>query len=331
MRMRDDRRTALLKTILCVGVAAGLAMSHGTALARARATVSTTGGARWLPSGYNASQTVNSTGLATATATVSKSVSGFPFGGGPVSSSGTSTAVARDGLLQVLSENDVFVSHFPANTGNYNSGDGQGEALASWNDSITFFDPSLAVLAPVTIHASARLTGSVTTSAATAFSGGSAAMLVLGTGIGAGPNSFGTTDISCSHQWCEASINGKAPLGQSAMSVIPINISIRNGQTIGLSYSIAVDSQAGVCCLTGLSPDSTAISQADFSHTFAWGGVSGVTNDLTGAILSGYKLTSLDGFNYSISAIPEPSTWAMMIGGFGWMGCLCRRRRLLAS
>jgi hypothetical protein len=33
----------------------------------------------------------------------------------------------------------------------------------------------------------------------------------------------------------------------------------------------------------------------------------------------------------SVDAVPEPATWAMMIGGFGLVGGALRRRRSLAS
>ena len=34
-----------------------------------------------------------------------------------------------------------------------------------------------------------------------------------------------------------------------------------------------------------------------------------------------------DFINESIAAIPEPTTWALMIGGFGLAGAALRRRR----
>ncbi|HEV2567918.1 MAG TPA: PEPxxWA-CTERM sorting domain-containing protein [Sphingomonas sp.] len=34
-----------------------------------------------------------------------------------------------------------------------------------------------------------------------------------------------------------------------------------------------------------------------------------------------------DSFNFEVAAVPEPATWAMMIGGFGLLGAATRRRR----
>lgn len=33
------------------------------------------------------------------------------------------------------------------------------------------------------------------------------------------------------------------------------------------------------------------------------------------------------GFSYNVAAVPEPATWAMMIGGFGMVGAAMRRRK----
>ncbi|PZQ56854.1 MAG: hypothetical protein DI570_20445 [Phenylobacterium zucineum] len=40
----------------------------------------------------------------------------------------------------------------------------------------------------------------------------------------------------------------------------------------------------------------------------------------------GYRLDSI-----SVAAVPEPATWALMIGGFGMTGATLRRRRLAVA
>ena len=42
-------------------------------------------------------------------------------------------------------------------------------------------------------------------------------------------------------------------------------------------------------------------------------------------------ISFLDGVNLSLSAVPEPASWAMMIGGFGLVGGAMRRRRAVAA
>jgi hypothetical protein len=53
---------------------------------------------------------------------------------------------------------------------------------------------------------------------------------------------------------------------------------------------------------------------------FYSGGVDNITYDF-GAAGSG-------SFNFEVAAgVPEPATWAMMIGGFGLIGAAARRRK----
>lgn len=40
-------------------------------------------------------------------------------------------------------------------------------------------------------------------------------------------------------------------------------------------------------------------------------------------------LIAFDVMGYDAIAVPEPATWAMMIGGFGFAGAAARRRRKL--
>ena len=65
----------------------------------------------------------------------------------------------------------------------------------------------------------------------------------------------------------------------------------------------------------------------------AWGGISAVTL-LDGTALQGFSLTSLTGADWrqaGTAAVPEPASWAMMVGGFGLVGGLVRRRRASAA
>jgi hypothetical protein len=86
---------------------------------------------------------------------------------------------------------------------------------------------------------------------------------------------------------------------------------------------------SGSALLASLSPTKIADNNlgstfSNYSLNFTGGaapmkisfGVDGFTNNVDGV---------LD--NVAVSAIPEPSTWAMMIGGFGIVGTAMRRRR----
>lgn len=81
---------------------------------------------------------------------------------------------------------------------------------------------------------------------------------------------------------------------------------------------------------------------------FRWGGIAGVT-DLNGNALTNWQLSSLSGLNYGsglpllpgvaqgpdfrppVGGVPEPASWAMLMGGFGMVGAMQRRRRPAAA
>ena len=52
----------------------------------------------------------------------------------------------------------------------------------------------------------------------------------------------------------------------------------------------------------------------------------GTTNSRFYAFPTDWNLGLVTGFNDSVSAVPEPSTWAMMILGFTSVGVAYRRR-----
>jgi hypothetical protein len=50
--------------------------------------------------------------------------------------------------------------------------------------------------------------------------------------------------------------------------------------------------------------------------------------DVVGAAPGGaVRLYGIDNLTYTVSAVPEPATWAMMLGGFGMTGMAMRRRK----
>ena len=72
-------------------------------------------------------------------------------------------------------------------------------------------------------------------------------------------------------------------------------------------------------------------SGADFAHTITWGGKGYVVAaDGSGPHVTDFTINSTSGFDYShpyVDPIPEPSTWAVMLLGFGLAGAVLRRRR----
>jgi hypothetical protein len=55
--------------------------------------------------------------------------------------------------------------------------------------------------------------------------------------------------------------------------------------------------------------------------------------NIRGSVLPEYDATLTGDFDWNITAdaVPEPASWAMMIGGFGLVGSTLRRRRLVAA
>jgi hypothetical protein len=86
------------------------------------------------------------------------------------------------------------------------------------------------------------------------------------------------------------------------------------------NWSMEADAQSGSSA-GGVAASSTA----DLSNTGR------LTID---ALTPGASLTFLSGANYSsdaVSAVPEPSTWAMMLLGFAGVGFMACRRKVKAS
>lgn len=100
----------------------------------------------------------------------------------------------------------------------------------------------------------------------------------------------------------------------------------------------------------GESDDETLFLNAfDINNLFIVGAAIGITQfqpsyltlSVTGAGIksvtfgsyAGYGGSSVyaDNFTFNGAAVPEPSAWALMIGGFGMMGRVLRRRRTLAA
>jgi hypothetical protein len=62
------------------------------------------------------------------------------------------------------------------------------------------------------------------------------------------------------------------------------------------------------------------------------GGVNkGLNQSVSGKALRSFRATATGSFSYdpavSANAVPEPATWAMLLGGFGLIGATARRSR----
>jgi hypothetical protein len=71
-----------------------------------------------------------------------------------------------------------------------------------------------------------------------------------------------------------------------------------------------------------------AILDTDGNLLFARGGY-----HLSGGPIFSFDTSAADGSSatFSLQAVPEPATWALLVIGFGFVGSACRRRRFVAS
>nr|WP_309643010.1 PEPxxWA-CTERM sorting domain-containing protein [Phenylobacterium sp.] len=86
-------------------------------------------------------------------------------------------------------------------------------------------------------------------------------------------------------------------------------------------------------CAQGASFSSWAAANSGFSiYGFSTGVGSGWNGPFQGAV-DNFSFTlngQTESFNFEVSAVPEPATWAMMIIGFGAVGTMVRSRRRMA-
>jgi hypothetical protein len=77
-------------------------------------------------------------------------------------------------------------------------------------------------------------------------------------------------------------------------------------------------------------------SSLDFSFVLDWGAntfitLNGADGRDTGQVLRGLRGVSQSGFDFlgdqGVAAVPEPTSWALMISGFAATGATLRRRR----
>ena len=104
------------------------------------------------------------------------------------------------------------------------------------------------------------------------------------------------------------------------------------GGTVTLSFATAVDA-LGFYLLGVQAPHVVTFFDADGSHEVTVDGVGSafyigfVGNGITTATLAaGNDLLGLDDISFTSTDVPEPATWAMMIGGIGTAGAALRRR-----
>jgi len=139
----------------------------------------------------------------------------------------------------------------------------------------------------------------------------SALVQVFGTGISGGGVNAGFLDTQP---------NQNMPFVQSIAWTMDV--------TLGVDKEIHLDMTViGSSCVNNLFGSANAGSaqfEADFQHTLKWGDGTYFTDE-AGNVLDGLTIDSASGFDYlhptfDSGSVPEPASWALMLGGFGMIG-----------
>jgi hypothetical protein len=137
---------------------------------------------------------------------------------------------------------------------------------------------------------------------------------------------YGSGPCPASIGWCYAELSGVTSQSSSVQTNYLYTVSFVSG--IPLQIGIELEAGAGGRAYS----NGYVYGLSDFSHTLKWGGLVSATaggNDITSSLQAG------SGFDFISQplGVPEPANWALMIGGFGVIGAVTRRRerRVLAA
>lgn len=104
-----------------------------------------------------------------------------------------------------------------------------------------------------------------------------------------------------------------------------VSVAFVFGQPIHLNMSLSTDLLAAATA--GYQPgggQAWAMSTADY--TLLWGGIDGIWSG--DQQITGFTALNAQGFDYALAAaVPEPSTWLMMLAGVGLLAAVARRSR----
>ena len=97
-------------------------------------------------------------------------------------------------------------------------------------------------------------------------------------------------------------------------------------QNFGGGFQSGADAQFLISLFNGIVPVAS-YNVAVASGTGSVFGVNGISpfNGITVSQAGGFAV--IDNFSFGAAAVPEPDTWAMMLLGFGAIGCAMRRRQ----
>ena len=201
------------------------------------------------------------------------------------------------------------------------SGGALGVAL--WEDTITLHMPDKAPGALVDVHGflifdaniSATASFSPHTGNETFGSGAASGVTARFTGSGINIGVFETRSSIPGQN--SGLIPGVIPVTDHAFNEVPVHI----------SYRLEVDTAAGGSTGDTVGDTITASAIGDVGQTLDWGGISSVTDPVTGDPITNWSITSDSGFDYTRAfATPEPATWILSVQGLLLCIAMLRRR-----
>ena len=193
-------------------------------------------------------------------------------------------------------------------------------SIADWTDSATVagLTPGKSVFVNGVLQISGTLAESLDSIGVNSGSG-FATMNLSGTGIVFVSGGFGERTSPPTH------LNNPPP------NLVPLVIQMTVGAPHEIKYTLSVravgDLQSNLYSPAALNSNATLKVSGDFGSTVTWGGITSLTDAVTGATLTGWSVQSDSGFDYSRPfPIPEPATLILLGLGVFSLTVAARKR-----
>jgi hypothetical protein len=125
-----------------------------------------------------------------------------------------------------------------------------------------------------------------------------------------------------------------ADLPDPIQTKIPFSLTITPNVEFLFHVSASASSQVEISYNTNRG-SATGAATGNFANTLSWGGITSISNAMTGEPIEGWTITSESGFDYSlVFLIPEPSShlqFAVAIVGIGALGSRWGQRKRRAE
>jgi len=231
--------------------------------------------------------------------------------------------VSLNGIIEE-GEGDQFLAR---------GGEINGSATAFWQDTMTIFDGSLDLGAPLAVTTRTTIRGGLLTLAGNLPSRKECPNCpTIGPHVGIAEvglflqdhssNTLNFGDDDGVLKIGEATSGNDVPTLELPPESIDVQHLVVNGEpyTIGFGLSVGGEARAGFTIL--------AVINADYSRTLNWGGITSVVDMATGEEVQGWTVSSASGFDYSKPfGVPEPSSILLLASGLCARLALGRRRR----